>query len=140
MAVAASALAQGDAFARGTATLGEEAFVRLMFQRVLGIDVTEHPESAEIAEAFGSVESWVARLRAGSSGRADVLLAAFRLASARDLLLREAEVVTLYRTYFGVLPDAGGIGYWRTAKDMPERLIELLYYTPEYRARFGLAG
>ncbi len=137
ISAAASVLAQDAAFVRANGTLSDATFVRLMFSRALGGDLDQQPDAAAIAEGFGSIDYWVDRLGSGSSVRHDVLTSAFRLTAARDLLAKEAEIVVLYRTFFGLLPDAGGIGYWRTASDMPERLIEILYYTQEYRGRFG---
>ena len=95
------------------------------------------PDAAAITAGFGSIEYWVDRLGSGISSRQDVLLSVFRLANARDLLLSEAQIVTLYRAFFNLLPDAGGIAYWRKVSAMPERLIEVLYYAPEFRRRFG---
>lgn len=135
-AAAASTLAQSPAFASATGTLDDRAFVRLMFSRALGGELDQQPDAAAIADGFGSIAYWVDRLRTGASGRHDVLLSGFRLAHARDLLAKEAEIVITYRAFFDFLPNAGGIGYWRTASNMPERLIEVLYYSPEYRRRF----
>ena len=136
-AQAASTLAQDAAVVSATGALDDHAFVRLMFSRALGGELDQQPDAAVIAEGFGSIAYWTDRLRSGASARADVLLSAFRLATARERLAKEAQIVILYRTFFDGLPDSGGIGYWRTASEMPERLIEVLYYTPEYRRRFG---
>ena len=135
-AVTAS-LSLDEAVMRDSGHLNDRAFVRLMFARALGGELALQPDAAAITAGFGSIEYWVDRLGSGISSRQNVLLSVFRLANARDLLLSEAQIVTLYRAFFNLLPDAGGIAYWRKVSAMPERLIEVLYYAPEFRRRFG---
>ena len=134
---AAAALASEPAFIRATGTLDDEAFVRRMYRRALGGELDTQADSEQIGESFGSIEYWVHRLGNGSADRADVLLSVFRLAMARGLLDTEADIVTLYYSFAGLLPDSGGIGGWRNASDMPARLAETLYYTSLYRNRFA---
>lgn len=132
---AADALARGDAFVSATGALDDAAFVNLLFRRALGTALDLHPDAAAIAQAYGSPAEWTVALASGATQRGAVLAAMLRLVNARDLLLAEARVVVLYRTFLGLLPDAGGIGYWSTAADMPERLIEVLRHLPAFRDR-----
>ena len=134
--VAASMLAQDDVVVSATGSFSDRKFVKLMFARALGGQLHRQPDAAAIAEAFGSVAYWVARLRSGLNTRQDVLLSVFQLATARDRLVEEAQVVILYRSFLNLLPNSGGISHWSAESAMPERLIEILYYAPQYRDRF----
>ena len=126
-----------EAVIRATDGFGDRAFVRLMYSRALGGELDQQPDAAAIAQGFGSIEYWVSRLRSGASARHDVLLSVFRLATARDLLSMEAQIVTLYRTFLEITPNSRGIGYWLGESEMPHRLVETLYHTAQYRSRFG---
>jgi hypothetical protein len=107
-----------------------------MFRHALGAEPETRADAAMIADAYGSVGEWSRALREGRAGRDAVLLAAVRLAEARGLRESDARTVALYRAFLGYLPSEAGLRVWRDAPDMPERLIDLLYCAPVYRARF----
>jgi hypothetical protein len=130
-------LADSAEFARSNGALDNEAFVRRMFRRALGDDLDRQPDADVIRAGFGSIEDWTDRLARAEVGREAVLLDVYRLAVARGLLDQEADVVALYRGMAGVLPDAGGIGAWRLAADMPMRLAGTLYHAGLFRDRFA---
>ncbi len=134
---AARRLAADPAFVRVTRSLGDEAFIRLLWRRALGRDLDAHPDVQAIVDAVGSIAEWRAALQQQRATRADFVLAVHRFASARNLLTTEAEIVLLYRAFMDLTPDSEGVAHWRQQPHMPERLIEVLYYTDEYRRRFA---
>lgn len=107
-----------------------------LLDNVLQQPLQSHPDRAAIEAAVGDGEEWRAALASGRADPGDLVLAVSRLGAARSLRQTEVDIIALYRGFLGALPDSGGLAGWRNAPQMPDSLIEALYYAPPWRERF----
>ncbi|CAA9283492.1 MAG: hypothetical protein AVDCRST_MAG04-3915 [uncultured Acetobacteraceae bacterium] len=139
----ASGFLASDEFRARFGAIGDNgAYVDRLYQNVLG----------RAGDAAGR-ESWLGALNAGTS-RADVLVAFSESAENKagtaalvqngiwDRSEAAAEVARLYDTVFGRLPDAPGLGVWKTAIEAGQaslvQVADAFTASAEFRGQYGV--